>query len=104
MKKFSNKSPCELIVENMDRSCALSCCPECAFDFEVKNCYWFKQVKIIAICKAPWIGGFSKKTERHLAIVYQCSNCFQYFWFHTTQGHKETLEDLLNEGIIKNEE
>lgn len=98
MKKFPIKSPVELITDNMDRSCALDECPGCEFYFDVRDCCWFLSVKIVAIGEAPWVGGASEK--RPLAIVYQCPSCFEYFWFHTTEGHKETLENLLNEGLI----
>lgn len=98
MKKFSNKSPVELTRQNMDRSCALCNCPDCDFNFRDDNHYWFKRVEIVAICEAPWVGGTFEK--RPLAIVYQCPKCFEYFWFHTIESHKDTLEDLLNEGMI----
>ncbi len=101
MKTFSNNSPCELIVQNMDRSCGLDGCPNCGFG-EVKEwIHVFSKLKIIAICQAPFPGGLSKKTERPLALVYECQKCFEKFWYHTNQCHKETLEELLNEGRIE---
>ena len=99
--KFSNKSPCELTVMNMDRSCGLDGCPNCKFGKVKEYKHVFTKLKIIAVCKAPFPGGLSKKTERPLALVYECQKCFEKFWYHTTKGHKETLEYLLAEGIIK---
>jgi len=98
--KFSNKSPCQLVRNNMDRGCALDGCPKCGHK-EINSKYigWERTLKIICICKAPWVGGITG--NRPLAIVYECQKCFEYSWFHTTKGHKDTLEELLNEGIIK---
>ena len=102
-KKFPNKSPCELTVQNMDRACGIDGCPNCHYKENERfhEFRFMRMVKILAICKAPWVGGLSKKTERPLAIVYECPKCFEKFWFHTTKGHKETLEYLLSEGVIK---
>lgn len=98
-KKFNTISPCELTTENMDRCCALDSCPNCDYDFSTPDIGWFRKVKIICICEAPFAGGFNIKRTK--AIVYECPNCFNYFWFHTDIHTKETLENLLNNGIIK---
>jgi len=98
-KYFPKITPCELTTDNMDRCCALDNCPGCDFDLENHCMCWFKKLKIVAICEAPWPGGFNK--ERTKAIVYECPNCFEHFWFHTDIHTKQHLEDLLNMGEIK---
>lgn len=98
MKKFPTKSPCELTVRKMDRSCGLEGCPNCEYGKLEEWKHDKKRLKIIAICKAPWVGGFTQ--QRPLAIVYECQKCFKIFWFHTTKSHKESLESLLNEGLL----
>lgn len=92
-KIFKTNSPCELTTSNMDRSCALDGCPNC--DYKGKDEYWAKNINIVAICQAPWVGGIAEK--RPLAIVYECKKCFEYFWFHTTESHKKSLERLYEE-------
>lgn len=101
MKHFSTSSPCALSLENIDRSCAQDSCPECEYNFKstTNDTYFFHKVNIVAICKAPFIGGFN--SDRPLAIVYECPNCWNYFWFHTTEAMKTTLNSLLDDGGIK---
>ncbi len=101
MKRFSTKQPCELTVMNTDRGCGLDGCPNCGFGKVKEWKHVFSKLKIIAICKAPWVGGLSKKSARPLAIVYECQKCFVKSWYHTTKHHKETLEELQNEGLLK---
>ena len=91
---FKNNSPCSLTVSNMDRGCGLGECPDCEVKLGTGR-FWFKNVDIVAICEAPWVGGMMK--DRPLAIVYQCRHCFEHFWFHTNESHKETLEELYKE-------
>lgn len=86
----------------MDRSCGTDGCPNCHYK-ENESSHQFRfmrMVKILAICKAPWVGGFSKVSARPLAIVSECPKCFDKFWYHTTKSHKECLEGLLNEGVM----
>jgi hypothetical protein len=101
MKRFSTKQPCELTVMNMDRGCGLDGCPKCGFGEEKDWKTNWNKLKIVAVCKAPWVGGLTKKLARPLALVYECQGCFEKSWFHTTKGFKETLEELRHEGIIK---
>lgn len=88
-KPFADKAPCDLTTMNMDRSCGLDGCPNCEFGKVKEWKYVYKKLKIIAICKAPWVGGITY--ERPLAIVYECQKCFETFWYHTTESHKELL-------------
>ena len=100
-KKFSTKIPFELTVQSMDRSCGLDGCPNCEYGKVKEWIHVWSKLKIVAICQAPFPGGLSKKTERPLALVYECQKCFEKFWYHTDKHHKQTLEYLLNEGAIK---
>ena len=91
---FLSDASYNLVKSNYDAGCALGICIHCEEKLGA-NRYWFKNVDILAICEAPWCSGLIEK--RPLAIVYECNHCFEYSWFHTTERHKEALEELYKE-------